>query len=70
MAEKTKSFGERFWTGARVGAGLFAGIELVAYLINPAFAAGVLFYGALGGVVAGTLHLLGRIISPPPPASA
>ena len=70
MAEKTKSFGERFWTGARIGVGLFAGIELAAYLINPAFAAGLLFYGALGGVVAGTIHLLGKITSPPPTTSA
>lgn len=66
MAEKSKSFGEKFWTGARVGAGLFAGIELAAYLINPVFAAGLLFYGALGGAVAGTIHLLGKIVSPHP----
>ncbi len=63
-AEKKSSFGENFWMGVRRGAGLFAGIELVAFLINPAFAAGLLFYGALGGVVAGSIYLVGKLASP------
>ena len=63
-AEKKSSFSENFWTGVRRGAGLFAGLELAAYLINPAFAAGLLFYGALGGAVAGSIYLINKIASP------
>lgn len=64
MAAAEKTVGQKFWDGARIGAGLFMGLELIAFLINPAFASGVLFYGALGGVVAGTFGILHKITSP------
>lgn len=63
MAEKTVPAGEKIWKGVWAGAALFTGIELAAFLINPMYAAGLIFWGALGGVVAGSIHLLGKIVS-------
>jgi hypothetical protein len=70
MAAAEKTVGQKFWDGARIGAGLFMGLELIAYLINPVFAGGVLFYGTLGGAIAGTFGILDKITSSSKPSSA
>jgi hypothetical protein len=61
MAAAEKTVGEKFWGGARLGAGLYAGLELIAFLINPAFAMNMLVAGAFGGVIAGTFGILALI---------
>lgn len=62
-AEKPLTGGEKVWKGVWAGAALFTGIELAAYLINPVFAAGLIFWGAIGGAVAGSIHLINRIVT-------
>jgi len=63
MAEKVVPASEKVWKGVWDGAALFTGIELAAYLINPVFAAGLIFWGAVGGAVAGSIHLINKMVT-------